>query len=181
MLNLRELEKNYLICLMQGGDIQDVTLSESMEKIHAEVRRLRNKGFVVIPPGIIPETLTWSFRNDDWRLASKYAEEIREIQTRLAIKKSAKDVNLNLPSDIIISSLREELDALAEKTGKNAVISTAELQKTKYENTEFIVERLLPVGLTLLIGPPKMGKSWLLLYWSICISMGFPVFKNQSK
>ena len=38
----------------------------------------------------------------------------------------------------------------------------------------WIVESLLPVGLILLVGAPKTGKSWFALQLAICLSLGLP-------
>jgi RecA-family ATPase len=48
----------------------------------------------------------------------------------------------------------------------------------QFENTEFIIDKILPVGMTLLIGAPKVGKSWLLLLLADCITMAFPLFDH---
>ena len=38
------------------------------------------------------------------------------------------------------------------------------LQSTAYEPVSFVVDDLLPQGLHLLAGAPKIGKSWLALW-----------------
>ena len=40
------------------------------------------------------------------------------------------------------------------------------LQSTAYEPVSFVVDDLLPQGLHLLAGAPKIGKSWLALWLS---------------
>lgn len=37
---------------------------------------------------------------------------------------------------------------------------------------EFLVYDILPVGLTILAAPPKVGKSWMALYLAICLTLG---------
>lgn len=40
--------------------------------------------------------------------------------------------------------------------------------------TDWVVEDLISVGLHLLVGPPKVGKSWLSLLLALCVSAGEP-------
>lgn len=44
------------------------------------------------------------------------------------------------------------------------------------KKTEFLVERLLPKGLSILAGPSKCGKSWLALFLAHSIALGEPVW-----
>ena len=48
-------------------------------------------------------------------------------------------------------------------------IDTEELMATPYAPKNFIVAEMLPEGLTLLCGPSKIGKSWLVLQMCICV------------
>jgi RecA-family ATPase len=119
---------------------------------------------------------------DENRVYSNYyAEEIREEQKKRRLQEVAEKIKGSRKVDLIIDDLREELDKIAAQTGRTEIMSADELQKKDYVNTEFIVEKIVPVGMTLLIGPPKAGKSWLLLLWAQSISMGWQVFGNESK
>ena len=51
-------------------------------------------------------------------------------------------------------------------------IDAEELMATPYAPKNFIVADMLPEALTLLCGPSKIGKSWLVLQMCICISLG---------
>ena len=46
------------------------------------------------------------------------------------------------------------------------------LQSTAYEPVSFVVDDLLPQGLHLLAGAPKIGKSWLALWLCLCAAQG---------
>ena len=50
-------------------------------------------------------------------------------------------------------------------------IDAEELMATPYAPKNFIVAEMLPEGLTLLCGPSKIGKSWLVLQMCICVSL----------
>ena len=50
------------------------------------------------------------------------------------------------------------------------------LQSTAYEPISFVVDDLLPQGLHLLAGAPKIGKSWLALWLCLCAAQGKPLW-----
>ena len=50
------------------------------------------------------------------------------------------------------------------------------LQSTAYEPVSFVVDDLLPQGLHLLAGAPKIGKSWLALWLCLCAAQGKPLW-----
>ena len=58
-------------------------------------------------------------------------------------------------------------------TKKLNTIDADTLQTSSYEPLTFLVEELLPQGLHLLAGAPKIGKSWLALW--LCLQ-DLPIF-----
>ena len=59
---------------------------------------------------------------------------------------------------------------------KLETITAEDLQNRTYEPTHFLVEKLIPEGLHILAGAPKIGKSWLALWLCLCISQGQPLW-----
>ena len=60
---------------------------------------------------------------------------------------------------------------------KNLETMTAEqLQSAPYSPVPFLVDELLPEGLHILAGAPKIGKSWLALWLCLCVSQGQPLW-----
>lgn len=53
-------------------------------------------------------------------------------------------------------------------------MNAAELFSTDVKPTEFIINGLIPVGLSLVASPPKYGKSWMMLDMSISVAEGQP-------
>ena len=53
-----------------------------------------------------------------------------------------------------------------------APIGSADLAKARIEPLRWVVERILPEGLTLLVGKPKLGKSWLALHMAVEVALG---------
>ena len=54
------------------------------------------------------------------------------------------------------------------------------LLTTLWPSTQFIVDRLLPQGLHILAGAPKIGKSWWALWLCLCVSKGESVWDFQT-
>ena len=55
------------------------------------------------------------------------------------------------------------------------------LQSTAYEPVSFVVDDLLPQGLHLLAGAPKIGKSWLALWLAVTVAKGEQVWGMSVK
>lgn len=59
---------------------------------------------------------------------------------------------------------------------KLETIDADTLLSTPLPATRFVVDRLLPEGLHILAGAPKIGKSWLALWLCLCAAKGEPVW-----
>ena len=55
------------------------------------------------------------------------------------------------------------------------------LQTIAYEPISFLVEELLPPGLHLLAGAPKIGKSWLALWLCLQVAQGKPLWNFSTR
>ena len=51
------------------------------------------------------------------------------------------------------------------------------LMTTPLPAIRYVVDQLLPQGLHILAGAPKVGKSWLALWLCLCVSKGEPVWE----
>ena len=59
---------------------------------------------------------------------------------------------------------------------KLETINAEDLQNRTYEPTHFLADELIPEGLHILAGAPKIGKSWLALWLCLCVSQGQPLW-----
>ena len=59
---------------------------------------------------------------------------------------------------------------------KLETVTAEQLQSAPYAPVPFLVEELLPEGLHILAGAPKIGKSWLALWLCLCIAQGQPLW-----
>lgn len=66
-------------------------------------------------------------------------------------------------------------DPLLEPTVADPTRSIREILRDPAGAPRFAVPNRLPVGLTLVVGRPKVGKSWALLDWAAAVAQGHPV------
>ena len=59
---------------------------------------------------------------------------------------------------------------------KLETMTAEQLQSAPYAPVPFLVDELIPEGLHILAGAPKIGKSWLALWLCLCISQGQPLW-----
>lgn len=64
---------------------------------------------------------------------------------------------------------------------KLCTIDANTLQSVDYEPISFLVEDLLPPGLHLLAGAPKIGKSWLALWLCLQVAQGHPLWNFSTR
>ena len=61
------------------------------------------------------------------------------------------------------------------------IINADNLLYTSLSESEFIIEEILPVGLHIFCGAPKVGKSWLMLDLCIKVSKGEELWSLKTK
>ena len=62
-----------------------------------------------------------------------------------------------------------------------SAISGAKLMDLEFMPQEFVVRGLLPKGLSILGGAPKIGKSWLMLELALRVAKGEPMWGMETK
>ena len=62
-----------------------------------------------------------------------------------------------------------------------SAISGAKLMDLEFMPQEFVVRGLLPNGLSILGGAPKIGKSWLVLELALRVAKGEPMWGMETK
>ncbi len=67
-----------------------------------------------------------------------------------------------------------ELSTATKKIETLKLLSANELQKKKLPPINWIIENLLPEGLAVLAGRPKIGKSWMALELALSVANGLP-------
>ena len=63
-----------------------------------------------------------------------------------------------------------------DKQISSPILTAAELMRLEFSPPQWLVEGLLPEGLTVLSGAPKIGKSWLSLQIALSITTASPLF-----
>jgi len=69
---------------------------------------------------------------------------------------------------------------MAAKRKMLTVIDGETLMEMRLKPTDFCIDSLLPQGVTMLCGAPKIGKSWLVLDWCVCVAKGEEVWNFKT-
>lgn len=85
--------------------------------------------------------------------------------------------------DDVVRSLPEPVpppqpDQSARRKSKRLKVS--DLMATEFPPQKFVVENLLPVGLSMLAGAPKLGKSWASLDLALSVATGRPFMSRAT-
>ena len=103
-----------------------------------------------------------------------YAEEIKHLSTKRRIYKivqaamvQAQDIGSDAKS--VVASLELELQQLQFEQKKFESQTALQLSKMEIAPVKWFIPNMLPSGLTILAGPPKIGKSF--FGWNIAIAV----------
>ena len=80
---------------------------------------------------------------------------------------------LLLTNECILARKEEHLEDLK-------IVNADNLLYTSLDETEFIIEDILPIGLHIFCGAPKVGKSWLMLDICIKVSKGEEIWNLKT-
>lgn len=92
------------------------------------------------------------------------------IEKAIADTKEIYEPKAEWKTPVDVWGRTEYTQQTAEK--KLEAISATELQKMQLPPVQFIINGLLPVGLGLLVSPPKYGKSWMVLDMGLSVTSG---------
>ncbi len=75
--------------------------------------------------------------------------------------------------------MQQKQETLPERRKPMQKLQTVNAETLLYEPLEkpsFVVDSLIPTGLSLFCGSQKIGKSWLMLKLCLCVSQGIPLW-----
>lgn len=108
----------------------------------------------------------------------KANEATQEKEVSTSPPETVEDIPL--PSDSDVPPMQEDKPGEDFHPPALEVINAADLEHMDVKPPEFIVEGLIPVGLTVLAGPIKYGKSWLSLQLCLANAEGKPFMTWQT-
>lgn len=111
----------------------------------------------------------------DPALLQRAAEQAREAALREVAKMNAQ--KSAQPAQAAPQGQAQPPKALPQAAGQASprqtpVYSAQYLQQVTFGTTPYLVEDIIAEGVTLIVAAPKMGKSWLALHLSLCLSEG---------
>lgn len=94
---------------------------------------------------------------------------------RLAMERAESELkDQSVPLDEVAGAMQEALADVAKtfKPGESSHIEAPDLLGKYFTDPKFAVDRIIVEGLTILAGPPKLGKSWLMLQIALAVVGG---------
>ena len=116
--------------------------------------------------------------------ATLYGKEIKRLSNqRKAIRLMSKSLSdmkeIDADPDQIFASLQQESEQLLAASEQSIESFTAyELSKMEIEPVKWFIPGFLPSGLTILSGPPKIGKSFFCWNMALAVALGGTVFSS---
>lgn len=111
------------------------------------------------------------------------AEELRNIwhnrQARFRLERALDDLQAGRPEAEVLEALSEVERSRPPREAFRPITARA-LQSRVFAPVGWVVEGLLPVGLSILGGRPKMGKSWLALDIALAVARGGYVLSAEA-
>jgi len=111
-----------------------------------------------------------------------YVSRIREFALRRRIIEFGRSLTNWAVGDkeldeiwTLITGGIDQLKSWAKPIGSE-LMSAPDLAKEEFPPVEWVIEDFLPVGVTLLVGKPKAGKSWMALNLALAVAKGGVAF-----
>lgn len=98
-----------------------------------------------------------------------------ERQKQMMVKDSTSAVNIEQTNPV-----KDPIPINRKEKKPFQVFTAVELGEMDLKPPDFIVNGLLPVGITILAAPSKIGKSWLAMDLSISVAKGKPFLGSQT-
>ena len=146
-----------------AGSINPVLVAEYMKK-SGTLNRVGGHNGIYELQAVIVETES----------AVHYAQEIRQLSTKrkicaLASKAISQAQDMASNPEKVAAQLETDLASLQFEQQKLESYTALELSKMEIEPVKWFIPNFLPSGLTILAGPPKIGKSF--FCWNIALAV----------
>ena len=115
--------------------------------------------------------------------AGEYAKEIRRLSTKrriceIARQAISKATDLSSDPEVVAAEIENGLASLEFEQQRLESYTAFELSKMQVDPVKWFIPGILPSGLTILAGPPKIGKSFFCWNIAIAIATGGTVFSS---
>jgi len=191
MANIRETERSFLGCLLnavksgkaetrlQRDDFENTKHGRIFETImkqwHDGTTPTLLSLFNELGPDISADEIA-EITSGELGNITYYENQIFEAsKTRYFIKslqRAKEEIDQHTDTDTVIKNFIPALTALTTVRNEARIKSAAELLRIQFPEIRWIVPGLIGEGLTLIIGAPKIGKSWLVLNLAIAAAVG---------
>ena len=155
-----------------AGSINPVLVAEYMKK-SGTLNRVGGHNGIYELQAVIVETES----------AVHYAQEIRQLSTKrkicaLASKAISQAQDIASHPEQVAAQLETDLASLQFEQQKLESYTALELSKMEIEPVKWFIPNFLPSGLTILAGPPKIGKSFFCWNMALAVAYGGTAFSS---
>jgi hypothetical protein len=181
---LKETEKFFLSCLMEAAKHKELSTDLAADDF---IDRVNGSIFTAIvkqyQDGKTPDLSTIhaefptieaaklaDVTNGSWTYTNiKHYESIikAESKTRLAMKAfkiALEELNrADTDTDTVIKNILPSLEGVLSTRNESRIKTAAQLLKMEFPPIKWIVDGLIGDGMTMIVGAPKIGKSWFVL------------------
>jgi hypothetical protein len=153
----------------KAGTVADlITLGTELER-REQIERVGGRSYLA---QLLDEVVTTGHMEYTARQVLEYAQ-------RRALSGSVYDIAAAIKrgetSEAVLSSISKRVEEMRARTAGSQAPETftgSELLQMELPTPKCIIDGILYEGLSVLAGPPKMGKSWLVLQWAIAVASG---------
>jgi hypothetical protein len=103
-----------------------------------------------------------------YALAARMALRAASVKVRVVAPAVGKDLSDHFAGGYGVDDFQVEPTASVRPRGLDA----SSLMTREFQPVEFIVDKIMPEGLSILAGSPKVGKSWVSLDFCLAVALG---------
>lgn len=185
--SLHQKSNPFLVQVYQANyDLQDYSTAQIIEGLGLCVRNKKEKTLnsqpgspgPVTDPNMVQEMIPEGQRHDYLlKEAGRFVNQGYSENVILGFLRTINNNRFTVPqNDSDLVRIARDISKKESSYRPIEIVSLARMNEIDYEPAEFIVDQLIPQGLTLLVGAPKTCKSFFALQTNICVLQGKPLF-----
>ena len=164
-----------IVALARQGIPPDLRTVQAELERRAELEAVGGVRYLMDLLDAAPTSYHITYYADSVRQAA-YRRGVADFASTLAAAASDPGVSLTALAGVLAGQGGHALGRFTGSTYAPALESLADLRAKTFAPIQWAIPGIIPEGLTLLAGKPKLGKSWLILDAALALASGQPAF-----